>query len=68
MRSRRQPSLLGATYHDISAYNALELELRGDGRTYILNLQTAGLQKEDLYQAFVYTRGGPEWQTVQVRV
>ena len=36
------------------------------GRTYIANIQTDSTQQEDLYQAFVYTRGGPEWQTVQV--
>lgn len=23
-------------------------------------------QQEDLFQAFVYTRGGPSWQTVQI--
>ena len=40
--------------------------LRGDGRTYIANIQTDSTQQEDLYQAFVYTRGGPEWQTVQI--
>lgn len=47
--------------------NALELEVRGDGRPYIVNIQTSSLHQEDLYQAFLYTRGGPAWQTVQVR-
>ncbi len=62
----RQPSLLGASFHDLNLYNALELTLRGDGRTYILNVQTDGMQPEDMYQAFVYTRGGPSWQIVRV--
>lgn len=36
----RQPSMLGPTLHDLSHYQGLELELRGDGRSYILNIQT----------------------------
>lgn len=58
---------MGATLHDLSEYNGLELQLRGDGRAYMLNIQTDGLQQDDIFQAFIYTRGGPSWQTVHVR-
>lgn len=61
-----QRSLFGEVNYDLSEFNGLEIELRGDGRTYIANLHTSGFRDEDLYQAFVYTRGGPLWQTVQI--
>jgi NADH dehydrogenase [ubiquinone] 1 alpha subcomplex assembly factor 1 len=62
-----QPSLLGKTYMDVEDCNAIEVVLRGDGRGYILNIQTDSLQPEDLFQSFIYTRGGPYWQTIHVR-
>ena len=63
----RQRTLLKQQFLDLGMNNALELEVRGDGRPYIVNIQTSSLHQEDLYQAFLYTRGGPAWQTVQVR-
>eukprot|EP00051_Salpingoeca_urceolata_P032437 m.15766 g.15766 ORF g.15766 m.15766 type:complete len:317 (-) comp5083_c0_seq1:16-966(-) len=60
------PTLFGSSHIDLSAFSGFELEVRGDGRTYIANIQTGSLQDDDLYQAFVYTRGGPMWQTVHV--
>lgn len=47
--------------HDVSG---LEFEVRGDGRVYICNIHTDGLQQEDLFQSAIYTRGGPLWQKV----
>ena len=61
-----QPTLFGASLHDLTRYNGLELCVRGDGRTYIVNIRTDGYQPDDVFQAFLYTRGGPLWQTVQV--
>eukprot|EP00043_Microstomoeca_roanoka_P001889 m.35202 g.35202 ORF g.35202 m.35202 type:complete len:236 (+) comp11113_c0_seq2:143-850(+) len=67
MRSRVQkPTLLGQTYIDLQTHNALEFDIRGDGRAYIANLQPNSYRDEDLYQATIYTRGGPHWQTVQI--
>lgn len=54
-------------YLDMQNHNALEFVLRGDGRGYIANIQSSSLHDEDLYQAFLYTRGGPHWQTIRVR-
>lgn len=50
----------------MNIHDALEFEIRGDGRAYIANLQPDSYREEDLYQATIYTRGGPHWQTVQV--
>lgn len=52
--------------HCRTEYDGIELKVRGDGRSYVFNMQTTSMQPEDLYQAFVYTRGGPDLQTVQV--
>eukprot|EP00039_Didymoeca_costata_P023583 m.7595 g.7595 ORF g.7595 m.7595 type:complete len:224 (+) comp3740_c0_seq1:165-836(+) len=60
------PSIFGDTYYDLSSYNGLELLLKGDGRTYIMNLQTSSMQQEDLHQSFIYTRGGPELQKIRI--
>ena len=62
-----QPSLFGSTYHDVGDLNnALEVVCRGDGRTYVLNVRTDGLGPEDMFQAAIYTRGGPLWQRARV--
>lgn len=61
-----QRTIFGETYINLHEYNALELVLRGDGRGYIMNIHTDTLHPEDLYQTFVYTRGGPFWQTIHV--
>jgi len=60
------PSLFGDTYYDLTNMSGLEINLRGDGRTYIANIKTDGMQQEDIFQAFIYTRGGPLWQKVQI--
>jgi NADH dehydrogenase [ubiquinone] 1 alpha subcomplex assembly factor 1 len=44
-------------------FSGLAVRLRGDGRTYIWNIQTDGLRDDDLYQCFMYTCGGPDFQT-----
>jgi NADH dehydrogenase [ubiquinone] 1 alpha subcomplex assembly factor 1 len=53
---------MGESYHDWSDHNGVEVELRGDGRVYIASIYTDGMQAEDIYQAAIYTRGGPLWQ------
>ena len=67
IRSRTIPwRLWGSETHDFSFYNKLVLEVRGDGRTYIANLNSNGLQKEDVFQHFIYTRGGPSWEKIEL--
>ena len=53
--------------YDISGYDALHLRVRGDGRRFIANLSAPSMgRKDDIWQCFVYTRGGPEWEDLIV--
>ena len=48
----------------------LVVRVRGDGRTYMVNLhyyETFDMFWNDLYQYPLFTRGGPYWQTTVVR-
>ena len=51
---------------DVSSYDVMQLRLRGDGRTYMVSIQPPGYNTDDMYQAFIYTRGGPFWEEVTV--
>eukprot|EP00123_Amoebidium_parasiticum_P000710 comp11585_c0_seq1/m.6064 comp11585_c0_seq1/g.6064 ORF comp11585_c0_seq1/g.6064 comp11585_c0_seq1/m.6064 type:complete len:235 (-) comp11585_c0_seq1:513-1217(-) len=68
MRSKPLPNTHGGIRRqniDIWQYDSLEVKLRGDGRAYFLNITTDGLQPEDVYQSFIYTVGGPEWEVLR---
>lgn len=66
---RPRKSFKRETYHDWHPYNHLVMRVRGDGRSYLLNLSTAGyfdLTWNDVYHYALYTRGGPYWQYVKI--
>ncbi|KAK9533996.1 hypothetical protein VZT92_009073 [Zoarces viviparus] len=56
-------------HNDLSSFNTLHLRVRGDGRPWMINIATETYfshQKDDIYNYFLYTRGGPYWQDVKI--
>ncbi len=58
---------------DLEWYHFTDLcaKVRGDGRTYMINVQVQrefDIHWEDLWSYPLYTRGGPYWQDVMVCV
>ena len=61
--------VLQVDFFDWSPYTHLTMKVRGDGRSYNVNLHTytdIDITWHDLWQFPLYTRGGPYWQTVKV--
>lgn len=57
------------TYFNWDYMTHLVIRMRGDGRTYGVNLLCAGyfdVTWFDVYNCFLYTRGGPYWQTAKL--
>ncbi|XP_046992168.1 complex I intermediate-associated protein 30, mitochondrial [Schistocerca americana] len=66
---RPQKSFKRDAYYNWCMYTHLVLKVRGDGRTYILNLSTAGyydIMWNDMYTYVLHTRGGPYWQLTKI--
>lgn len=57
------------TYLDWESFTHLVLRIRGDGRSYLLNISTAGFYDVmwfDIYNYILFTRGGPYWQIAKI--
>ncbi|XP_063803416.1 complex I intermediate-associated protein 30, mitochondrial [Pseudophryne corroboree] len=55
--------------YDWSNFNMLHLRIRGDGRPWMVNIQSEmyfSLSWDDMYNYFIYTRGGPYWQDIKI--
>lgn len=51
-------------------YSHIVLRVRGDGRSYMLNIATMGyydIMWNDVYSYALFTRGGPYWQLSKVK-
>ncbi|CAH0690096.1 unnamed protein product [Spodoptera exigua] len=70
MRSKRvRKSFKRAGTFDWHLYNTLVLKVRGDGRSYLLNISCEGFYDitwNDIYHYVLYTRGGPYWQIAKI--
>ncbi|XP_054733502.1 complex I intermediate-associated protein 30, mitochondrial [Anastrepha obliqua] len=70
MRTKRvRRSFKRESTYDWTQYNTLVMKVRGDGRSYLINLHTEGyfdLMWNDVYHYVLYTRGGPHWQFVKI--
>lgn len=67
MRARK--SFKRETYLEWAQYNMLRMRVRGDGRSYLINIAAEGeydVLWNDVYHYVLYTRGGPYWQDVKV--
>ncbi|XP_032882492.1 complex I intermediate-associated protein 30, mitochondrial [Amblyraja radiata] len=56
-------------FYDLSNFNTLYLRIRGDGRPWMVNISSVMYfthHKKDLYNYFMFTRGGPYWQDVKI--
>lgn len=56
-------------YYDWSNFNSLHLRVRGDGRPWMVNIYTDPYfshHKDDLYNYFMFTRGGPYWEEIRI--
>ncbi|XP_014245839.1 complex I intermediate-associated protein 30, mitochondrial [Cimex lectularius] len=66
---RMRKSFKRDAYLDWNPYNHLVLRVRGDGRSYMLNISTCGIFDQmwnDVYHYILFTRGGPYWQIVKI--
>ncbi|XP_028293652.1 complex I intermediate-associated protein 30, mitochondrial [Gouania willdenowi] len=70
MRSKKPQALFDRKkHHDWTTFNTLYLRVRGDGRPWMINIAAETYfshQKDDIYNYFLYTRGGPYWQDVKI--
>lgn len=66
---RHKKSFKRDAYYNWIPYNMLVLKVRGDGRSYLLNLSTRGyfdITWNDVYHYVLFTRGGPYWQIAKI--
>uniref|UniRef100_UPI00358FBED1 complex I intermediate-associated protein 30, mitochondrial n=1 Tax=Myxine glutinosa TaxID=7769 RepID=UPI00358FBED1 len=70
LRSKKVKGSFGKSKHyDWSPFNVLHLRVRGDGRplmVFIIVENFFNVHHDDLYNYFIYTRGGPYWQDVKI--
>ncbi|RKP22947.1 NADH:ubiquinone oxidoreductase intermediate-associated protein 30 [Syncephalis pseudoplumigaleata] len=67
IRSREaHHTLLGSNYWDTGIFRFLCLRVRGDRRRYMVNLQTDGVIKADLFQHRLFLRRPGQWENVLI--
>ncbi|CAG9813347.1 unnamed protein product [Phaedon cochleariae] len=67
--TRARKSFRRDAHLDWTSYNMLVMRVRGDGRSYLLNIHTRGyydITWNDMYHYVLFTRGGPYWQVARI--
>lgn len=62
----QQPTIFGRSVWDIDPYAYLALRIKSDGRSYMVNVQTEGVEPTDLHQHRLFAKRPGEWETVLV--
>ncbi|CAH0552003.1 unnamed protein product [Brassicogethes aeneus] len=66
---RARKSFKRESHFNWTSYNMLVMRVRGDGRSYLLNINTRGyfdITWNDMYHYVLFTRGGPYWQYTRI--
>lgn len=63
----QQPTLFGRAFWDIDPYTYFALRIKSDARSYMINVQTEGIEPTDLHQHRLFARRPGQWETVLVR-
>lgn len=66
---RVRKSFKREAFYEWGQYNTLVMKIRGDGRSYLINLASEGsfdILWNDIYHYVLFTRGGPHWQYVRI--
>ncbi|KAK7789067.1 hypothetical protein R5R35_002564 [Gryllus longicercus] len=66
---RARKSFKREAYFEWNQYTHIVLRVRGDGRSYLLNLATSGyydIMWNDVFHYVLFTRGGPYWQITKI--
>lgn len=53
-------------FMSVFGHNVFEIRLRGDGRAYAFEAMCVDIFEQPHFTIPIYTRGGPEWQTVRI--
>ncbi|KAF2674966.1 CIA30-domain-containing protein, partial [Microthyrium microscopicum] len=56
----------GKGFWDIDQYTFLAIRLKSDGRKYLVNLQSDGIEPTDLHQHRIYAKRPGEWETLLI--
>jgi NADH dehydrogenase [ubiquinone] 1 alpha subcomplex assembly factor 1 len=62
----RKFTLFGSGMWDIDPYTYLALNIKSDGRKYLINIQTDSIVQTDIHQHRLYSKTPGQWETVLV--